>query len=195
MPPDDHPQVLIAGFGRFGQVVARLLAARRVPFIAIDPSADQVDFVRRFGNPVYYGNPSHSELLRSAHADSARVFVVALEDPEASVATVRTIRTLYPAAAVYASARDRRHAWELMELGVTAIRETFNSSLHTGERVLVELGVDPAIAREQAGQFAEHDERLLRAQYAVSDDEHALINQSKAARRELEELFAADQGQ
>lgn len=195
VPPDDRPQVLIAGFGRFGQVVARLLAARRVPFIAIEPSADQVDFVRRFGNPVYYGNPSHSELLRSAHADTVRVFVVALEDPTASVATARTIRGLYPNARVYASARDRRHAWELMELGVTAIREAFHSSLQTGERVLVDLGVDPAVAQEQARQFAEHDERLLRAQYAVRDDEHALINQSKAARRELEELFAADQGQ
>lgn len=195
VPPDDHPQVLIAGFGRFGQVVARLLAARRVPFIAIEPSADQVDFVRRFGNPVYYGNPSHSELLRSAHAESVRVFVVALEDPEASVATVRTIRSLYPGASVYASARDRRHAWELMELGVTSVREAFHSSLHTGERVLVDLGVHPAVARAQASQFAEHDERLLRAQYAVRDDEHALIHQSDAARRELEELFAADQGQ
>lgn len=195
VPPDDSPQVLIAGFGRFGQVVARLLAARRVPFIAIEPSADQVDFVRRFGNPVYYGNPSHSELLRSAHAQSVRVFVIALEDPEASVATARTIRGQYPNATVYASARDRRHAWELMELGVTAIREAFHSSLRTGERVLVDLGVDPAVAQAQASQFAEHDERLLRAQYAVRDDEHALINQSKAARRELEELFAADQGQ
>jgi len=192
--PDDTPQVLIAGFGRFGQVVARLLAARRIAFIAIEPSADQVDFVRRFGNPVYYGDPSHAELLRSAHAGSARVFVVALEDAEASVATVRTIRRLYPDATVFASARDRRHAWALMELGVTAIREALHSSLVTGEQVLVALGTDPAGAREQARQFAEHDERLLRAQYAVRDDEHALIDTTRAARRELEELFNADQG-
>jgi glutathione-regulated potassium-efflux system protein KefB len=192
--PNGHPQVLIAGFGRFGQVVARLLAAQRLPFIAIEPSADQVDFVRRFGNPVYYGDPSRSELLRSAGAQDVRVFVVALEDPEASVRTARSIREHYPDAIVYASARDRRHAWELMDLGAQAIREAFHSSLHTGERVLVDLGLDPATVAERARRFREHDERLLAAQYLLRDDEDALVQSARDARRELEELFNADQG-
>ncbi|GAB2504050.1 monovalent cation:proton antiporter-2 (CPA2) family protein [Lysobacter humi (ex Lee et al. 2017)] len=192
--PDGHPQVLIAGFGRFGQVVARLLAAQKRPFIAIEPSADQVDFVRRFGNPVYYGDPSRSDLLRSAGAASVRVFVVALEDPEASVRTVRAIRQLYPEAIVHASARDRRHAWELMDLGARAVREAFHSSLHMGERVLVDLGLAPDAAHAHARRFAEHDERLLTAQYQVRDDEEALIQTARDARRELEELFNADRG-
>ncbi|GAB6196155.1 monovalent cation:proton antiporter-2 (CPA2) family protein [Lysobacter xanthus] len=193
--PDHQPRVLIAGFGRFGQVVARLLAAQRQPFIAIEPSADQVDFVRRFGNPVYYGDPSRSDLLRSAGAESATVFVIALEDPEASVRTTRAVRRLYPEAIVYASARDRRHAWELMDLGAHAIREAFHSSLHTGERVLVDLGFDPATVHAQIKGFREHDERLLRAQYDVRDDEAALMQTAKDARRELEELFNADVGE
>jgi glutathione-regulated potassium-efflux system protein KefB len=192
--PDGQPQVLIAGFGRFGQVVARMLSAQRLPFIAIEPSADQVDFVRRFGNPVYYGDASRSDLLRSAGAQDVRVFVVALEDPEASVRTARAIRQHYPEATVYASARDRRHAWELMDLGVHAIREAFHSSLHTGERVLVDLGLDPATVAEHARRFREHDERLLAAQYQLRDDEDALVQSARYARRELEELFNADQG-
>ena len=192
--PDGHPQVLIAGFGRFGQVVARLLAAKRLPFIAIEPSADQVDFVRRFGNPVYYGDPSRSELLRSAGAQDVRVFVIALEDPEASVRTARTIRQQYPDAIVYASARDRRHAWELMDLGVHAVREAFYSSLYMGERVLVDLGLAPATAAAYARSFREHDERLLAAQYQLRDDEDALLQSTRDARRELEDLFNADQG-
>ena len=193
--PDNGPKVLIAGFGRFGQIVARLLGAQKLPFIAIEPSADQVDFVRRFGNPVYYGDPSRSELLRSAGAESAQVFVIALEDPEASVRTARAVRQLYPDAIVYASARDRRHAWELMDLGAKAIRETFHSSLYTGERVLVDLGLDPETVHAQVKGFREHDERLLRAQYDVRDDEAALIQTSRDARRELEELFNADAGE
>ncbi|MGY4517465.1 monovalent cation:proton antiporter-2 (CPA2) family protein [Lysobacter sp. HA18] len=193
--PDNQPKVLIAGFGRFGQVVARLLTAQKLPFIAIEPSADQVDFVRRFGNPVYYGDPSRSDLLRSAGADSAKVFVIALEDPEASVRTTRTVRQMYPDATVYASARDRRHAWELMDLGAHAIREAFHSSLYTGERVLVELGFDAATVHAQVKRFREHDERLLRAQYEVRDDEEALLQSARDARRELEDLFNADVGE
>ena len=193
--PDHRPQVLIAGFGRFGQVVARLLAAQKLSFIAIEPSADQVDFVRRFGNPVYYGDPGRSDLLRSAGAESAKVFVIALEDPETSVRTARTVRRLYPEARVYASARDRPHAWALMELGVHAVREVLHSSLYTGERVLVDLGFDAATVREHVARFREHDARLLRAQYDVRDDEAALIRTTQDARRELEELFTADAGE
>jgi glutathione-regulated potassium-efflux system protein KefB len=193
--PDHQPQVLIAGFGRFGQVVARLLAAQHLPFIAIEPSADQVDFVRRFGNPVYYGDPSRSDLLRSAGAESAKVFVIALEDAEASVNTARAVRRLYPEARVYASARDRPHAWALMDLGVHAVREVLHSSLYTGERVLIDLGFDPATVHDHVARFREHDARLLRAQYDVRDDEAALIRTTQDARRELEELFSADAGE
>jgi glutathione-regulated potassium-efflux system protein KefB len=192
-PPDDlHPQVLVAGFGRFGQIVARLLAAQRVPFVAIEHSADQVDFVRRFGNPVYYGDPSRPDLLRAAGAAHVRVFVIAVDDPAANLRTVRVIRRHYPQAKVFSRARDRRHAWQLMDLGAHAIRETFHSSLRMGEEVLVALGVAPEVARDHAHRFREHDERLLNTQYLVHDDEDALLQSSRDARRELERLFDAD---
>lgn len=193
--PDQHPQVLIAGFGRFGQIVARLLAAQRIRFIAIEHNAEQVDFVRRFGNPVYYGDPARPDLLRSAGAAHVRVFVVAIDKPETNLRVVRTLRRLYPDAVVYARARDRRHAWALMDLGARAMRETFHTSLKMGEQVLRELGVPEAIAQARVERFAEHDERVLQAQYLVQDDEDALLQSAAEARRELEQLFEADQGE
>ena len=193
--PDGHPQVLIAGFGRFGQIVARLLAAHRTPFIAIENNIEQVDFSRRFGNLIYYGDPAKPELLRSAGAQHVKVFVIAIDDQERSTHTVETIRRLYPEATVYARARDRRHAWDLMALDAKVIRETFYSSLKMGEKVLVELGIEPDTARDHVKKFHDHDARLLRAQYEVHDDEDALLQTTQDARRELEDLFAADAGE
>jgi glutathione-regulated potassium-efflux system protein KefB len=192
---DQHPQVLIAGFGRFGQIVARLLLAQRVRFVAIEHSPEQVDFVRRFGNQIYYGDPSRLDLLRAAGAAGVKVFVVAIDDVESNLKAARLIRHEYPKARVLARARNRRHAWELMDLGVEAVRETFLSSLFLGERVLVALGTPEAIAADRARRFRTHDEALLRTQYQVYDDEAALIQTSQEARKDLEQLFAADQGE
>jgi monovalent cation:proton antiporter-2 (CPA2) family protein len=193
--PDGHPSVLIAGFGRFGQIVARLLSAQRIPFVAIEHSQEQVEFVRRFGNVVFYGDPAHAELLRSAGAARVKVFVIAIDDAESSVRTVRVIRRHYPDAMVFARARNRRHAWELMDLGAQVVRETFHSSLVMGERVLVALGAGEAEAARDAHRFREHDEALLRSQYLVHDDEQALLQSTQDARRELEQLFGADRGE
>jgi voltage-gated potassium channel Kch len=151
--------------------------------------------VRRFGNVVYYGDPARPELLRSAGADRVRVFVVAVDDGEAALRTVRVLRRLYPDATVFARARNRRHAWELMDLGAQVVRETFHSSLVLGERVLVALGLPEETATARARRFREHDEALLRSQYLVHDDEQALLQSAHDARRELEELFGADRGE
>ncbi|WP_222565859.1 monovalent cation:proton antiporter-2 (CPA2) family protein [Novilysobacter antarcticus] len=194
-PPDGHPQVLIAGFGRFGQIVARMLVAQKVPFIAIEHSADQVDFMRRFGNPLFYGDPAKPELLRSAGAKHVKVFVIAIDDPEGSLKTVRVIRRLYPEAKVCARARDRRHAWQLRDLGAYSLREMLHSSLKLGEEVLIALGVPPDVAHDHALRFLAHDERLLEAQYRVHDDPDAVLQASTLARRELEQLFDADLGE
>jgi glutathione-regulated potassium-efflux system protein KefB len=193
--PDEHPQVLIAGFGRFGQIVARLLVAQRIPFVAIEHSAEQVEFVRRFGNQIYYGDPARAELLRAAGGANVRVFVIAIDEVESNLKAVRTIRREYPRAKVFARARNRRHAWELMDLGVEVVRETFHSSLKMGERVLVSLGESEEVAAQRAERFRQHDENLLLAQHMVYDDEAALIQTSQEARKDLEQLFAADLGE
>jgi glutathione-regulated potassium-efflux system protein KefB len=193
--PDEHPQVLIAGFGRFGQIVARLLWAQKIPFIAIDPDVEQVDFVRRFGNQIYFGDPTHHELLRSAGAANVKVFVVAVDDVGDSLAMLRLIRAHYPDAQVLARARDRRHAWQLQDLGAKVFRELFGSSLEMGREVLVALGVDPAQAEDRARRFRAFDEKLMEAQRLLQDDEDALLQSARDARLELAELFEADAGE
>jgi voltage-gated potassium channel Kch len=151
--------------------------------------------VRRFGSQIYYGDPARADLLRSAGAAGVKVFVVAVDDVESNLRIVRLVRREYPQARVLARARNRRHAWELMDLGAEVVRETFLSSLYLGERVLVALGTPEAIAADRARRFRAHDEALLQTQHQVYDDEAALIQTSQEARRDLEQLFAADQGE
>jgi len=193
--PDEHPHVLIAGFGRFGQIVARLLAAHNIPFIAIDPDVEQVDFVRRFGNKIYYGDPTRPDLLRAAGAANVRVFVVAIDGADASLEMTRLLRQQYPDAKVFARARDRRHAWKLMDMGAKVSRELFGSSVEMGRDVLVELGVAPEQADARVHHFRVHDAKLLDAQRQMQDDEDALLQSARDARRELAELFEADAGE
>jgi len=190
--PDEHPPVIIAGFGRFGQIVARLLIAQRIPFVALETDAQQVDFMRRFGNKIYYGDPARPELLRAAGAAHARIFINAIDDPEANLRTARVVRRLYPNLKVFARAHDRRHAWRLMDLGVEVFRETFASGLEMGREVLVALGVPRDVAVDRAQRFREHDERLLATQHLIYDDESALLETTRQSRAELEQLFEAD---
>jgi glutathione-regulated potassium-efflux system protein KefB len=189
---EGHPRVIIAGFGRMGQIVGRMLRAQKIDFIALEHSPEQVALSRRFGTTVYFGDPSKPELLRAAHAERAEVFVLTTDDPETTVRTARMIRRLYPNLRVFARARNRQHAFKLMDLGVEIIRETFHSSLVMGQKVMEELGVPHDVAYERRERFREHDERMLREQHLVYDDEAALIASSEQARRELETLFEAD---
>jgi monovalent cation:proton antiporter-2 (CPA2) family protein len=186
--------VIIAGFGRFGQIVARVLRVKRLSFTALDSSQTHVDFVRRFGNQVYYGDASRLDLLRAAGAASARVLVLALDDVEASVRTAVLAREQFPNLRVFARARNRQHAFALMDAGVTTIvRETYSSSLEMAGRVLEALGATPAAAREAVRRFREHDEATLAAQYAVKEDESKFRATTVEAAQQLEKLFEADE--
>jgi len=189
----EEPRVLIAGFGRFGQIVGRVLRARRIRFTALEVSQAQVDFVRRFGNKLYYGDASRLELLRSAGADQARLLVLAIDDVEASVRTAEVAHRHFPQLRILARARNRQHAFRLMEAGVTEIwRETFASSLEVAEAALVALGTTREAAGSQVRRFRAHDESTLRAQAAVHDDETKLIATARASAEQLESLFEAD---
>ncbi len=187
-----QPQVLIAGMGRFGQIVARLLTAQHIPFVALEHSPETVDTLRRFGNIIYYGDPTRPDLLRAAGGANIRLFVVAMDDPDTNIKACRLIRRMYPQAKVLARARNRQHAWRLMDMNVEAFREVFGSSLEMGERVLVELGLPPEVAAAHTRRFREHDEDLLRRQYLIYDDEAALVQTSQDSRPDLMRLFDAD---
>ena len=151
--PEDGP-VVIAGFGRFGQIVARILRGKGIAFTALEANQTQVDFVRRFGNKIFYGDASRPELLRSAQLDKAKVLVIAVDDVEASLRIAGFAIRTYPGLKVFARARNRQHAFALMDLGVPYImRETYLSSLDMAEQVLQSLGSAPAEARRSVGDI------------------------------------------
>ena len=186
--------VIIAGFGRFGQIVARVLQVKGMPFTALDNSQTHVDFVRRFGNQVYYGDASRLDLLRAAGAQSARALVLAIDDVDASVRTATVVREQFPHLRIFARARSRQHAFALMDAGVTEIiRETYASSLEMAGAVLEALGETPASAREAVRRFRQHDQQTLQAQYRVKEDEEKFLATTRAAAQQLEGLFEADE--
>lgn len=191
-PAEDH-RVVIAGFGRVGQIVARILRARGIPFTALEASQTQVDFVRRFGNRIFYGDASRPELLRAAQLEKAEALVIAVDDQDAAVRIAEFARLHYPDVKVFARARNRQHAFRLMEAGVPwVIRETFVSSLEMAEQVLEWLGDDPGAARRSVALFRAHDEMTLAEQFAVHGDEDKFLATSKASAVQLEGLFEAD---
>ena len=190
----EHPRVIIAGFGRMGQIVGRMLRAQRIPFTALEHSVEQVELSRRFGTMIYFGDPTRPDLLRAAHADRAEVFVLTTDDPETTIRTARVLKRLYPHLKVFARARNRQHAFKLMDLGVeVVVRETLHSSLELSQQVLQALGTPAALAAERRERFRVHDERMLREQHLVYDDEAAVIASTQQAYRDLEQLFAADE--
>jgi voltage-gated potassium channel Kch len=195
-PVELYPKVIIAGFGRFGQIVGRILLAKQIAFTALEASQTQVDFLRRFGNQIFYGDASRLELLRAAHAENAEVFVLAIDDVEASIRTVELIRKHFPHLTVLARARNRQHAFRLLDLGVQYhIRETFGSSLEMSVEVLKALGLSKLKANETVRQFRVHDEASLLRQHAVKDDEKKLIQTGQESAEQLLHLFETDTDQ
>jgi glutathione-regulated potassium-efflux system protein KefB len=190
---DDAPRVIIAGFGRMGQIVARILRAKGIPFTALEESPEQVEVSRRFGNKIYFGDPSRAELLRAAGADKAELLVLTTPDPEANLRTARLVKRLFPQMRLIARARNRQHAYRLMDLGVDSIiRETLHSSLEMSRLALQALGEDQDTAWLRVEQFREHDEQVLRTQHLVYDDETQLVQSTKDAFEDLQALFEAD---
>jgi len=192
-PDELYPKVIIAGFGRFGQIVGRILRARRIAFTALEANQTQVDFLRRFGNQVFYGDASRLEMLRAAHAENAEIFVLAVDDVEASVRTAELIAKHFPHLKIFARARNRQHAFRLMDLEVRyTIRETLVSSLEMSEKILETLGLSKSMSVETVRRFRAHDEATMRKQQAVKDDERKLLESARDAAEQLLHLFETD---
>ena len=191
---EEENQVIIAGFGRVGQIVGRILRLRRIGFTALETSVEQVDFVRRFGNKIYYGDASRVKLLRAAKADKAMLFVLAIEDVERSLAAARAVRRHFPNLTVFARARNRQHAHALMDLGIDHIvRDTFHSSLEIAHGVLMELGLGEFDSRHTVDTFREHDTARLMQQHEIAHDTKRMAEEARHWTRELEEMFAEDE--
>lgn len=189
----ENPRVIIAGYGRFGQIVSRTLRARRIRFTVLEKNPTQVDFVRRFGNRIYYGDAARIDLLRTAGIDQAEVFVLAVDDPEESVKVAEAVRHAYPNLHIVGRARNRPHAYALLALGIKdVIRETFHSSLEAAALTLEAVGLPTVQAREAVERFRDHDEAAVREAFEHRGNESMLIETAKRSAEELEKLFEED---
>lgn len=191
--PQNDGHVVIAGFGRVGQIIARILAAKRIPFTALDADPEQVDAVRKFGARTFYGDASRPEVLDAAQTGKALAFVLAIDRVDASLRTARMVRQRYPQVPIYARARDRRHTHQLMDLGVKIIRrETFLSSLDLTREILRGLGLSERDVRFAVDTFMIMDRKRLYEDYKHYTDLEKLQARARSHTQELEELFAQD---
>ena len=191
---EEQHAVIVAGFGRFGQIVARLLQSRGIGATIIDHDPNQIDLVRRFGWKAYYGDVTRFDLLEKAGAADAKLLIVAVDDPDTARATVQLARSRYPNLGVLVRAHDRTDAYEYVELGVPAIRETFGSATEAGERALQMLGVGAHAAWRFAQWFRRHDEEELTLLAAHRHDQKRLIERTQKARDDLEQLLRDEEG-
>jgi glutathione-regulated potassium-efflux system ancillary protein KefC len=190
---DDSAPVIIAGFGRYGQIVGRMLFAHGVRATVLDHDPEQIELLRKFDFKVFYGDATRLDLLQAAGAAKARLLVVAIDDVADSLALVDRVREEFPQLVIVARARNVRHWLELAERGVTAIeRETFESALKTGRQALQALGVDPYDAREIADGFRRHNLALLQRLLPHFRDEQQTVALAKSGRQELEENLRRD---
>ena len=193
---DQHAPIIICGFGRYGQIVGRLINANGLSATVLDHSAENVAGVRRFGWPAFYGDATRLDLLRVAGAAKARVIVVAIDDVEQSLAVVDLARQHFPQATLVARARNVTHWYGLQERGVQHIeRETLDSALMSGRSVLELMGMQPHEARTQAWRFRRHSIEMLQQMAPHQGDEKKLIAVARQGRRELEELWQRERAE
>lgn len=192
--PDAHKaEVIIAGFGRFGQIIGRILTASNIPFNALDKNPDHIEFLKNYGVKSYYGDATRIELLEAAGIRDAKVLVVALVNIEASLEITRLVKAHFPHITLIVRARDRAHAYQLVELGVeNPIREIYESSLSAAMRTLTEVGYTEGQSQNVIDIFREHDQSLLHQAIAISKDPKELALLVKQSRKELKDLFSKD---
>ena len=194
-PLDDeqHAPIIIAGFGRYGGIVGRLLYANGLSATVLDHDAEQVEGARRFGWRVHYGDATRLDVLRTAGAASARVFVLAIDDVAQSIAVARLVREHFPQLTIVARVRNVSHYYEMRNLGVEIVeRETLDSALMSARSVLQLMGFRPHQARTLALRFRAHTIEQLELMRPHSGDEQKLIALSKQGRQQLEQLFAQE---
>jgi glutathione-regulated potassium-efflux system ancillary protein KefC len=190
---DPQGKVIVLGYGRFGQIVTRMLRAQGFEMTLIDDDPAQIELVKRFGVKVFYGDGGRLEILRAAGADQARMIVIATAGGERILGIAELIRRHFPDVIVAARAVDRSHAHDLMALGVQVIeRETFRAAIRLGEQALQALGQEEAHARRVADAFEKHDTRMLHESFAVRHDQAAYIGFVRRSTEMLDAVMRAD---
>ncbi|HXA38292.1 MAG TPA: monovalent cation:proton antiporter-2 (CPA2) family protein [Phenylobacterium sp.] len=194
LPFDEgDPDVIVAGFGRFGQIATRLLLANNFKVVLLESSIEQIEILRRFGWRVHYGDASRIDLLRSAGADKARLLLVAIDDRDKAVEMVAAARQAFPKLAIFARAFDRRHAYELIKTpGVIVERETFESALNYGRRALLTLGLSERRANRAASLFREQDNLLWKQLAPIAGEEDRYVMATRDSRETTERVLRAE---
>ncbi|HEY9106207.1 MAG TPA: glutathione-regulated potassium-efflux system protein KefC [Roseateles sp.] len=191
-PPPPAP-IIIAGCGRYGQVVGRMLRANGIEATVLDQDAEAIEGLRKFGWTVHYGDATRLDLLRSAGAETARVLVIAIDDIDQSVEIAELAHEHFPQLTVVARARNVQHYYQLHTAGVRHIeRETFDSALMSARSVLELTGMEPHAARRQAMRFRRHNIEVLNQMVPLQGDENALIAAAKLGRQQFEQQMAAE---
>lgn len=187
---DNDPQVIVVGFGRFGQVIGRLLMANKMRITVLERDVSAVGVMRKYGYKVYYGDATELELLRAAGAEKAKAIVITCNEPEDTMTLVHLCQQHFPNLHILARARGRVEAHELLQSGVKDFtRETFSSALELGRKTLRQLGMHPHQAYRAQQHFRRLDMRMLRELMPPHHGDVAQISRVKEARRELEDIF------
>ena len=190
---NDGAPVIIAGFGRYGQIVGRLLFASGIRATVLDHDTDQIETMRKFGFRVFYGDATRLDLLHAAGAEQAKLLVLAIDDPASSAKLVDLVRAHFPRLHIVARARNISHWVELRKRGVRAVeRETFESALRSGRHALEHLGVAPYEARERADRFRHQNVTVMEELLPHFGDEVRRLSAARAGREQLEKQFAED---
>jgi glutathione-regulated potassium-efflux system ancillary protein KefC len=185
--------VIIAGFGRYGQIIGRLLFASGLRATVLDHDADQIETLRKFGFRIFYGDATRLDLLHAAGAAQAKLLVVAIDDPASSAKLIDLVRENFPGLHIVARARNVTHWVELRRRGVRSVeRETFESALRSGRHALEHLGVAPYEARERADRFRRQNVSTLEEMLPIFGDETRRLSAARAAREQLAAQFAED---
>lgn len=188
-----EPEVLIAGFGRFGQVSGRILAANNIPFTALDKDAEHIEFVRQFGNKVFFGDACRLDLLEAAGIEHAKVILVAVDDEIDALKIAELVKQHFPAVKIIARARNRFTAVKFYNMGIpTNVREVFAGGLDAANMLLQAYGISETEAKGLIDIFEAHDKTLLKSNMLQNMDFEQLLNDSKQGRRELQNLFEED---
>lgn len=181
--------VIVAGYGRFGQVVTRLLNGIGMSPTVIEYDANQIELVRRFGLKAYYGDITRPDVLQAAGIANAKLLVIAIDNVDDALKTAKYVTMHYPQVKIIARARNRTDTYEYMDLHIDSVRETFHSALQTAEQALVVLGYGEFQAHRTAWKFRQHDEYFLKLNHPNRMDEPTLISNNLKARRDLVALL------
>jgi len=190
---DERAPVIIAGFGRYGQIVARMLNGSGYPVIVLEHDPDQIELLRRFGTKVFYGDATRLDLLEAAGAREAALLVIAIDDVDDSMQLARAVTEAFPNLRILARARNVRHWLELRELGIENVeRETFESALRTARSALEVMGIRPFEGRRIADRFRRSTIHTLEQMLPEFRDEQKLVARARSGRDELEKMLSDD---